>query len=204
MSVNIVYWTMQLEPYEKEDGYRLSLTSDEREMLYDEIDNTTSSIAWGLASYSGLRRQEIGDVQFKDLRKRNTGDYFLRVWSGKGDTYRETPVPSSIAIRIQTIQETAELEEDDFVIDHSMRTCIRHVKAAARRLQEQTGDEGWQYLGLHDGRRTFANTMLDSDISAIQIMAWGKWESWRVFREHYLSKFSEKHQHEELQKVDWM
>ena len=195
---------MQLESYEEEDGFRVSLTKEEREMLYEEIDNTTSSIAWGLASYSGLRRQEIAEVQFKDLRKRNTGDYFLRVWHGKGDEYRETPVPSSLAIRIQTIEETTDVDSDDEVIDHSMRTCIRHVQAAAERLQDESGDEGWQYLGLHDGRRTFANSMLDSGVTALQVMDWGLWRSWRVFRDAYLAKFTEEHQHEELQKVDWM
>lgn len=195
---------MQLEAYDKEDGFRISLTSEERESLYDEIDNTTSSIAWGLASYCGLRRQEIADVQFKDLRRRESGDYFLRVWEGKGNKYRETPVPSSLAIRIQTIQETADVEEDDVVIDHSMRTCIRHVQAAARRLQESTDDEGWGFLGLHDGRRTFANSMLDADVSPLQVMQWGSWDDWRTFRDHYLTSFSEKHQHQELQKVDWM
>jgi hypothetical protein len=74
---------MQLESYEEDDGFRVSLTKEEREALYDEIDNTTSSIAWGLASYCGLRRQEIGDVQFKDLRRRDNGDYVLRVWEGE-------------------------------------------------------------------------------------------------------------------------
>jgi len=44
---------MQLESYEEDDGFRVSLTKEEREALYDEIDNTTSSIAWGLASYCG-------------------------------------------------------------------------------------------------------------------------------------------------------
>ena len=195
---------MQLESYEEEDGFRVSLTKEEREALYDEIDNTTSSIAWGLASYCGLRRQEIADVQFKDLRKRDTGDYFLRVWSGKGDTYRETPVPASLAIRIQTIEETADVDSDDEVIDHSMRTCIRHIQAAADRLEKNSGDEGWSYLGLHDGRRTFANSMLDSGVTALQVMDWGHWQSWRVFRDSYLAKFTEEHQHEELQKVDWM
>lgn len=195
---------MQLEAYEEEDGFRISLTKEERESLYDEIDNTTSSIAWGLASYSGLRRQEIGDVEFQDLRRRDNGDYFLRVWEGKGDAYRETPVPSSLAIRIQTIEETTDVDSSDEVIDHSMRTCIRHVQAAARRLQDTTGDEGWSYIGLHDGRRTFANTMLDSDVSPLQVMQWGKWDDWRTFRDHYLTSFSESHQHKELQKVDWI
>lgn len=195
---------MKLEPYEQEDGFRVSLTKSEREDLYDRIDNTTSSIAWGLASYCGLRRQEIGNVQFKDLHRRDNGDYVLRVWEGKGDKYRETPVPSSLAIRIQTVEETSDVEEDDVVIDHSMRTCIRHVQSAARRLEKETGDEGWSFLGLHDGRRTFANTLLDSDVSPLQVMQWGSWDDWRTFRDHYLTSFSEKYQHQELQKVDWM
>jgi len=72
--------------------------------------------------------KEIGDVQFKDLRRRDNGDYVLRVWEGKGDKYRETPVPSSLAIRIQTVEETSDVDSSDEVIDHSMRTCIRHVK----------------------------------------------------------------------------
>ncbi|ACM59107.1 integrase family protein (plasmid) [Halorubrum lacusprofundi ATCC 49239] len=183
---------MQLESYEEDDGFRVSLTKEEREALYDEIDNTTSSIAWGLASYCGLRRQEIGDVQFKDLRRRDNGDYVLRVWEGKGDKYRETPVPSSLAIRIQTVEETSDVDSSDEVIDHSMRTCIRHVQAAADRIQDETGDEGWQYLGLHDGRRTFCNTLLDSDVGPLQVMQWASFDDWKTFKKHYLTSVPHK------------
>ncbi|ADD03843.1 integrase family protein [Natrialba magadii ATCC 43099] len=197
---------MKLEPYENQDGYRVSLTDEERDKLYKHIDSTTSSLGWGLAAYSGLRRWEIEHVRYKDLRERDNGDYFLRVWEegAKGGKYRETPVPESLAIKIETIEETADVNPDDEVIDHHMRTVIRHVQQAAKDLGSDTGDEGWDYLGLHDGRRTFANSLLDADVSPLQVMEWGGWDDWRTFRDHYLTSFSEQHQHEELQKVSWM
>ncbi|WP_348533581.1 site-specific integrase [Haloarcula laminariae] len=197
---------MQLENYDNQDGYRVVLTTTERSDLAEEIENTHSSISWQLASYCGLRRQEIEHVRFRDVRKRETGDWILRVWEdgAKRGKYRETPIPHSVAVRINTVQETGEVNPDDTIIQQSMRTCTRHLKQAAAELQEENGDEGWQHVRLHDGRRTWANSLLDNDVSPLQVMEWGSWDDWITFREHYLQKFTAEKQSREISKVDWL
>ncbi|TKX38015.1 site-specific integrase [Halorubrum sp. CGM5_25_10-8B] len=193
---------MRLENYENQDGYRIVLSEKEREKLSDEVEETDSRIGWKLASQCGLRRQEIEHVRFKDIKKRDTGDWVLRVWEdgAKRSKYRETPVPSELAVQINTIAETVAEQESDEVISSSMRTVSRHIQAAA----EGFSDEGWNYISLHDGRRTWANALLDDDVSPLQVMMWGGWDDWQTFRDHYLQDFSEEHQSEEIAKVDWI
>jgi integrase len=130
----------------------------------------------------------------------------VRVWEdgAKRSKYRETPIPQKIAIKINTILEETDVEPDDTVIDHSMRTVSRHVQSAAESREEETGDEGWLQIGLHDGRRTWANSLLDDDVSPLQVMQWGGWDDWRTFRDHYLQDFSEQKQSEEISKVEWI
>jgi integrase len=195
---------MRLENYENQDGYRIVLSEKEREKLSDEVEETDSRIGWKLASQCGLRRQEIEHVRFKDIKKRDTGDWVLRVWEdgAKRSKYRETPVPSELAVQIKTLEETVANDENEEVISSSMRTVSRHIQAAAGELADE--DEGWNYLTLHDGRRTWANALLDNDVSPMQVMMWGGWDDWQTFRDHYLQDFSEEHQSEEIAKVDWI
>lgn len=193
-----------MEQYENQEGYRIVLTNNERQNLKESITNTKSRIAWSLASECGLRRNEIANVQYKHITQRDTGDYIVRVYEGKGDKYRETPCPSNLAVQIKTIEETADVDRDDHVIDHSMRTCIRHLQRAAENLQNETNKDGYNYVGMHDGRRTWANSLLDDDVSPLQVMEWGSWDDWQTFRDHYLQDFSEKHQSEEIEKVNWI
>jgi integrase len=195
---------MRLENYENQDGYRVVLSNEERNKLSEEIQETESRLGWKLASECGLRRQEIEHVRYKDMKKRNIGDWVLRVWEdgAKRSKYRETPVPSELAVQVRTLRETVAEDESERIVSSSMRTVSRHIQAAAEELSEE--DEGWEHLTLHDGRRTWANALLDDDVSPLQTMEWGGWDDWKTFRDHYLSDFSEQHQSEEIAKVDWI
>lgn len=193
-----------MENYENQDGYRIVLSENERDELSEKTEQTESRIGWKLASECGLRRGEVGYVRYKDLMKRDTGDWVLRVWEdgAKRSKYRETPIPSELAVQIRTLEETVADTPEQSVISSSMRTVSRHVQAAAAKLAEE--DEGWNYISLHDGRRTWANALLDDDVSPLQVMMWGGWDDWQTFRDHYLQDFSEEHQSEEIAKVDWI
>lgn len=198
---------MKIDNYPEKDGYQISLSDHEREVLLNDLCCTSDEHAWILASYCGLRRKEIEAVEFRDIFQRETGEWFVRVYEdfAKRDQFRETPIPERFAYKIKaTVEANDDLDEDDEVVfEHSMRTVSRHLKKTVREFaEEDERDRMWEYVRLHDGRRTFANRMLDSEVEPLQVMEWGKWRDWRTFRDHYMQDFSEKHQSEQLAKVD--
>ncbi|OYR85059.1 integrase, partial [Halorubrum ezzemoulense] len=187
---------MRLDSYDNKNGYRVVLSDQEREEIRDRIYRTQSKIGWELASYCGLRRQEIEYVRHRDLRKRDTGDWILRVWEdgAKRSKYRETPVPETVATRIQTMAEVNDVSPDQSIIEVSMRTVQRWLKRFCGELALQYDDEGYRHIKLHDGRRTWANSLLDAGVSPMMVMQWGGWDDWRTFRDHYLQDFTEQKQ----------
>lgn len=197
---------MRLESYRNKDSYRVVLSTDENKTLIDEIDDQRSKIAWQLGSQAGLRRAEIDNLTYNDVVKRDTGDYVVRVYEdgAKRDKYRETPVPESLAVKINTIEETTKINGERSVVDHSMRTVHRHLNNACESIGDRNNDDAWKHISLHDGRRTWANALLDADVSPMQVMQWGGWDDWRTFRDHYLQDFSAEYQSKEIAKVDWI
>lgn len=195
---------MKLENYPSKDGYQVSLTDSERKRVLDELEQTSDEHAWILAAWSGVRRGAIGDIQFKDIRQRESGDWIVRVpeESAKRDKYREVPLPEKYAYKIQaTMEADDDLDPDNRVVQHSMRTVTRHLRDAVESIAQQEGDEAWEHIRLHDGRRTFINRLLDAGVQELQVMQWSSHDDWRTFREHYLTDFSEQHQSQELEKV---
>ncbi|MXR50198.1 tyrosine-type recombinase/integrase [Halovenus sp. WSH3] len=196
---------MRMEAYDTEEGYRVVLNKWERRLVAREIDHQETKTAWQLASYCGLRQGEVGDAEYRDVNlRKSTDDWFLRVWEGKGDEYRETPLPDTVETRINTLYETTESDPEDDIIGCTMRTVRRRFRDVCDRLREEEDERGYQHLTLHDGRRTWANALLDDGVSPLQVMEWGSWDDWRTFRDHYLQDFSEQHQSEELEKVSWV
>lgn len=130
---------MIADNYDNKDGYKISLTRDEREKVTEKLDVRDDEFAWILASYCGIRRQAISEVRFKDVVKRDTGDWVVRVYESneKNNEYRETPIPEKHAIRIKTTQEADDdLHPSDAIVQHSMRTVARHLPDVADELAE--------------------------------------------------------------------
>ncbi|RKS83488.1 phage integrase family protein [Haloarcula quadrata] len=180
---------MIADNYENEDGYKLSLTDDERALVLENLEVRDSEFGWILASYCGLRTHSIAGVRFEDIIKRETGDWVVRVYeeNEKTNEYRETPIPTRHAIRIKTTQEADdELEPSDRVVQESMRTFRRHISQVGEELAEEE-DEMFRHLSPHDGRATFINNMLDNNVQELQVMEWSGHDDWRTFRDHYLT-----------------
>jgi integrase len=137
----------------------------------------------------------------EDLVSGPTGDH-IRVWerNAKGDKYREPPVPAEVV----TIGETLgyQQENDEPLIDVAGSTVYRWVRRAANTLEADTGDKGWQFLDVHDLRRTWGTYLLEQGVIPSVVMAWGGWEDWETFREHYLGEFSPEAIRRERGKVD--
>ena len=194
---------MRLKDYDDDDGKRVWLSDEELKQLIEQAETPHQRLAFLLAGRVGLRRSEIIEVTPQDLVSGPTGEH-IRVWESyaKRDKYREPPVPKEVV----TIAETLAYQQDDDepLLDVAGSTVYRWVKRAAAQLEEETGDEGWQYLDVHDLRRTWGTYLLEQGVIPSVVMAFGGWEDWETFRKHYLGEFSPEAIRRERGKVDFL
>ncbi len=76
------------------------LSENEAERFLAAAENTEQRIAFGLGVRCGLRSGEWLDVTPRDVVDTDAGT-MLRVWEGKGDKFRETPMPQELATMIR-------------------------------------------------------------------------------------------------------
>jgi integrase len=194
---------MQLRDHPDDDGKRVWLLEDETDALLDATKNSERKIALALAARCGLRTQEVVDVSPEDIVEGHAGR-MIRVWEGKGNKYRETPIPESLADNIEMFVEMRDAGIDENVIARSTRTLRKWIEDARERAQEQTGDEGWRFVTMHDLRRSWGQQLIESDVEPGMVMLWGGWDNWETFREHYLGQYSAQKQQEERSKVNFL
>jgi Phage integrase family. len=190
---------MFAEPFDTEDGYRIWLDLDETDQLLAAADSREERIAFALGVRSGLRVQEIVNVEAKDVVSTSAGPR-VRVWHSKGKQYRETPTTKDILAMAETV---ADLQGDETrLVEHSTRWVQRHLDSVTGELADD--DEMWQYVTPHDLRRTWA-TLMSADIDdPLLIMDFGGWEDIETFLEHYRGSYSPAVQRRELSSVDWL
>lgn len=191
---------MRLKDYDERDGKRVWLSEQEIGQLLDETDgdHPEMDVALLLAARCGLRRQEIVDVTPADLVTNDTGQV-IRVWEGKGDKYREVPAPSQIT---QLALGMAR-DPDESLVSCDPSTIYDWVQRCAQRCRA-SGDEGWQFVGPHDLRRSWGVRLLEAGVLPSVVMEWGGWEDWQTFRDHYLAEFSPEALRRERGKVGWL
>jgi integrase len=73
---------------------------------------------------------------------------------------------------------------------------------AREELEASTGDEGWQYLGFHDLRRTWAMQLLGGDVDAMVVCNRGGWSDLETFLDHYRGTSTPEAQRRERAKVE--
>jgi integrase len=129
----------------------------------------------------------------------------LKVEHGKGDKYRETPVPETLATQIQTIADVRDESDSTPLISvtttQSLRNWIKSTRAA---VAEQEQDERWHHVSLHDLRRTWATQLASKDVDPLIVCDWGGWNDLETFLEHYKGVYSPDAQRREREKVDWL
>lgn len=194
---------MRMKNYPEDAGKMVWLSLEEVNQLIAAAGDTRRTMAISLGARSGLRSKEITEVTPADIVDTEAGPR-VRVWHGKGDKYRETPLPTDLVSTINAYADVAELEPDDTLVNASTRTLERWVHQAGDRLRAETQDEGWKYVTPHDLRRTWGTLLVEDDVEPGIIMEWGGWEDWETFREHYLGAYSMKKQKQEQQKVSWL
>jgi len=199
-----------MKDYDERGGKRVWLSEQEIQLLLSnsDSDHAQMDVALILAARCGLRRKEItGDpsdpdrhgVRPADLVTNDTGN-IVRVWNGKGGKYREVPAPAELT---QLALGMAR-DPDQELVDVDPSTIYDWVARARARCRAETSDEGWQYVGPHDLRRSWGVRTLESGVLPSVVMEWGGWEDWETFREHYLAEFSPEALRRERGKVSWL
>ena len=191
---------MRLDDYAEKDGKRVWLTEEEINRLVDVYEDPEKRVALMLAGRAGLRRSEIVSVQKKDFEMAPSG--FVRVWGdyAKRDKYREAPIPDELDHVVSAL--THGYSDEDRVVDASGTTVWRWVQRAADGIQEETGDEGWGYLDVHDLRRSWGGHLLwDCGVLPTVVMEFGGWTDWDTFADHYLGEITPQAQQREREKV---
>jgi len=193
---------MNREEHKQRDDMKVWLSIDETEQLLEHCEDTQERIVIGLAVKSGLRTHEILDVAPAHLYDTEKG-HILRVHHGKGDKYRETPVPRELVGWVQTAQDYRERSPEEPVINV---TTTRSVQRALSRVVNyiDSEDPGWDDLTMHDLRRTWATQLHSEDVDPLIVMEWGGWNDMEVFLEHYKGTSTPEAQRREREKVDWL
>jgi integrase len=192
---------MRLKDYDARDGKRVWLSEREIQTLLSHTPPNTPEIdaALLLAARCGLRRREVVDVAPKDLVRTDHGQV-VRVWEGKGDKYREVPAPDELL----NIALGLNRDQADSLVTVADSTIYDWVARARDRCRAETGDEGWQFVGPHDLRRSWGVRLLEAGVLPSVVMEWGGWEDWQTFRDHYLAEFSPEALRRERGKVKWL
>ncbi|NLV14428.1 tyrosine-type recombinase/integrase [Haloarcula argentinensis] len=195
---------MNLENYDDQEGMKAWLSEQEVQQLLDQFDDTEKRIAVSLAVRCGLRSAEVLDIAPEHVVDTDAGT-MLRVWkSAKTGEYRETPVPPNLATTIRTVGDVREGPIDAPLVDATTRTLRRWMDRATSDLLEDTGDDGWQFVGMHDLRRTWATSLRSADVDAMVVCDWGGWDDLQTFLDHYRGTHTPEAQLREREKVDWL
>lgn len=192
---------MRLKDYDTRDGKRVWLSEKEIGLLLENTDpdHAEMDVALLLGARCGLRRNEITQVTPAHLVNNDTGQ-IVRVWEGKGEKYREVPAsPELMQLALGMAR-----DPDEPLVSCDPSTVYDWVQRCAQRCRAQTRDEGWQYVGPHDLRRSWGVRLLEAGVLPSVVMEWGGWEDWQTFRDHYLAEFSPEALRRERGKVGWL
>ena len=196
-----------MKNYPEKDGKRVWLSDDEVEQLiHTQPNGTVERIGKKLAAQAGLRRKAVTRVTPNDVVESERGTHYIRIWEEDSKTgkYRETPIPEDLYTRIDSAVDLLDIEPEEQIVDVTPKTLYRWVQRSTETLYEETGDEGWQYVDVHDLRRTWGTRLLEQGVLPSVVMSWGGWDDWSTFREHYLGEFSPEVLEREREKVDFL
>jgi len=191
---------MNLEQHKNRDDMKVWLSKDEIDAMLAATDDVTREIALSLMVRSGLRSHEVLDVQPQYVHDTQAG-IMLRVWHGKGDKYRETPLPRDLAGMIRMVAEHQD-ETADVVPVTTTRALRNWVADAADSVESD--DKGWSHVTPHDLRRTWATQLHGADVDPLVVMDWGGWSDLETFLDHYRGTSTPEAQARERSKVDWL
>lgn len=198
---------MQIRQYDNdEDGRRIWLNRDEQRRLRDHMDEPDHELMVRLGLH-GLRAEEILQVDGDTVREVPGEDLWLAeiVESKRGN--RDVPIRPSLG-------QVLRYRRPEGISVDSTRSLDRWMSDARAELADQTGNDAWGWVTVHDLRRTWA-TELYYQLSASNIgiaeelvMSWGGWRQTasgrETFRQHYLGPVPEHVTAGALQQAGWL
>jgi len=95
---------MNLQQHENRDDMKIWLSQNEVEQLLEAADDTNSGSRSRSGHDAASAHTESLNVAPEDIVDTDAGT-MLRVWHGKGDKFRETPVPRDLATTIRTVDD---------------------------------------------------------------------------------------------------
>lgn len=195
---------MNLREHDTSDGMKVWLSDDDVDALIDAASDTEQEIAFSLAARCGLRSHEVLDVTPSHVVDTDAGT-MLTVPSGKGDKYRETPIPDGLAKQLRTVDDMRDADSDDPIISVTTTQSLRNwISNTRQQLADDTDDDRWLHVSFHDLRRTWATSLASRDVDALIVCDWGGWSDLDTFLEHYRGVYSPEAQQRERAKVDWL
>ena len=195
---------MMTEEYDDQEGRRVWLSRDEIDKLLEVVDGPLRKVAFRLAAECGLRTHEIVEVTPDHVVDSGEAGQMLVVPEGKGDKYREAPIPDSLADLVDAAASFGGVDAGDNLVNRSTRALRNWVEAAREDLVEQTGEDRWRFLTFHDLRRTWAGQLANADVDETVALRWGGWNGLDTFLNHYRGEATEQAQASERAKVDWL
>jgi len=195
---------MMTEEYDNQEGRRVWLSRDEVDALLEVVDDPLRKVAFRLAAECGLRTHEIVEVTPDHVVDGGEAGQMLVVPEGKGEKYREAPIPDSLADLVDAAASFGAVDGDDILLERSTRALRNWVEGAREELVEATGERRWRYLTFHDLRRTWAGQLANADVDETVALRWGGWNDLETFLNHYRGEATEKAQARERTKVDWL
>jgi len=192
------------EPHDNSDEMKVWLSEDDVDDLLDAAKDTERRIAFALGCKCGLRSAEILDVTPDDLVDSDVG-HMLIIKDGKGGKYRETPIPSELVTQIETIDDYRDEDSDSPILSVENTNSLRYwIKTTREELAEETGDDRWNYVSMHDLRRTWATSLASKDVDPLIVCDWGGWSDLDTFLDHYRGTYNPEAQQRERDKVEWL
>lgn len=168
------------------------LTDSEIEDLRRAANSTRDDVIIQLGAFVGLRAFEIPQVRPADVKETDSGQYRLRVRSGKdttggGGKPRDAFLPDSVERDLQRFQNEHNIAPKDPYIDLSQPGVRAVVRRTANRAADATDDEDFRKVSTHDLRRRFAQRLLvDQQMNPRVVMTVGGWDSFAAI-EPYLN-----------------
>lgn len=183
--------------------WRVWLSAEDIDALLDLAGHKDPQreLAYALAARSGLRSEEITDVTPQDLHHDEVVGWMLKVPSGKGDKYRETPIPAVYAKQIRWRADDAPTAP---VINVTTRTLRNWIDVDRGELAERDGDDRWHKVSMHDLRRSWAGQLKAASADPAIVIEWGGWADMETFLDHYDSASVPEAQRREREDVDWL
>jgi integrase len=176
--------------------HKVWLTDEEIEDLRRAANSARDDLVIQLGAFVGLRAFEMPQVRPADVRETDSGQYRLRVQSGKdtsggGGKPRDAYLPDSVERDLQRYQNEHNIAPKDSYIELSQPGVRAVVRRTAARAAEATGDTDFEKVSSHDLRRRFAQRLLvDQQVNPRVVMAAGGWDSFAAI-EPYLNAPSE-------------